>query len=1019
MNHHFCKRHLLSALIAMPVMIGMAQQVSHEEAAAVARQHFLTRSAQSGHRAPMRQEVRPRMVYAEEAAGTTAFYVFDNENAGGFIIVGGDAAVRPVLGYTDTGHFSIDSIPDNMRAWLEQLHADVCRAQQHDTAPYEATAWQARARAATRQSVQPLLKTQWGQSTPYNNAIAREEGKTSKFVTGCVATAMAQVMNYHQCPQTHGTGSHSFKRGYQSGAVTFAADFEHTTYDWAHMRNLYKNQTYTEAEAQAVAQLMYHAGVSVDMQYGYGSSGAYSADVVSALIKYFGYDKSTYEAQRSGYTDRGWEDLIYNELAHQRPVLYAGGDYQDRGAHEFVCDGYDATTDLYHFNWGWEGYCDGYYAITGVEGTGVLQPNGNGIGGAGEGSAYTRGQSAVIDALPDHGGSYHSVIETDSFSPTVDHMRLDSAYLFAGRHNFDCGFWVYNRTPYDIEYVELGLAFRNLETGEILAPVCTTQLGSSLKPNWPPQHWWPDFSCNPVTDDGDYELLPLYRLSADAKWEQVSYQFRLPRFKIIGYRSDVKHDVEFEISDYTVVERRQLQITHKAPYNGTLTYTSSDPTVATVDKNGIVTGVKEGRATISVKVTENLYFNGSVQQFDVTVTPFERYDITFSISDDIWGPLTPYQVGDTMRVLMNADYHGKVTYASSDETTATIDANGFIRAINDGETIITAIGEQTDDYNRTVAQMKLIIKPLQPFGLELTNFRIKNRGYVTIDDFEWSVDVTKVSRTPSKNLKFGYSYATGEGGTHYSYSSLSITQGQTISRKFNLNYKFLEEEIEQLPTINIGFCGKDDDSWLGASSIPFEGMYSYEAHLCHNLPIAYTLQDEWGTICLPYEAKVPAGLKVYASHASIDGYLLLEEVDYIEMGTPYIVHGTPGSYAFEGPDVPYEEAAAQVGLLCGAVKDGMTLQAGDYVLEKKSGTWGFTKVASAKVGTSVDCYTAVVRLDATSDVYNQYNRLLVTSPSYGDTNGDGHIDVGDLVKMNMQKPQQATVGQLRQYILEK
>ena len=285
------------------------------------------------------------------AAGFTNLYIF-NANPG-FVVMAADDRVEPILGYSLTGTFVTDDMPDNVRGWLQGYDDEIQAAIDHRLSASSETAqkWHdlengVRApRAVT--VVAPLIQTRWGQGSPYNNYCP------SGCVTGCVATAMAQVMRYWNYP-TRGIGSHDYQYG-SYGHIS--ADFGATTYDWANMTNSYSSSS-TEVQRQAVAKLMSHCGVSVEMQYGPESGSNILRSSISMGL-YFNYSANYIE--KSKYPNESdWVTTLKQELDASRPILYAGS---GTGGHAFVCDGYD-NSDMFHFNWGWNGGSDGYFALS-------------------------------------------------------------------------------------------------------------------------------------------------------------------------------------------------------------------------------------------------------------------------------------------------------------------------------------------------------------------------------------------------------------------------------------------------------------------------------------------------------------------------------------------------------------------------------------------------------------------------------------------------------------------------------
>lgn len=313
----------------------------------------------------------------------TYYYVFNNGNSG-FIIVSGDDDTYPILCYSNSGTFDPNNIPPNVAKWLEGYKSQILFIVENKiSATAEITEqWAAlksgtynsplKIKGSALSSVSPLIQTKWSQ-TPYYNALCPQGS-----VTGCVATAMAQIMKFWNYPES-GSGFHSYNH---SNFGTLSANFGSTKYQWSAMPNVVNSSN------SAVATLMYHCGVSVDMNYG-PSSGANTLDVENALKTYFGYSSSVKGIYRKDYSDMEWIELLKTELNYSRPIQYAGTG--TGGGHSFVCDGYN-TNNFFHFNWGWSGNYDGYFSVN------SLNPGGLGTGG-GNGQ-YNSNQRAIIGIQP-------------------------------------------------------------------------------------------------------------------------------------------------------------------------------------------------------------------------------------------------------------------------------------------------------------------------------------------------------------------------------------------------------------------------------------------------------------------------------------------------------------------------------------------------------------------------------------------------------------------------------------------
>ena len=318
------------------------------------------------------------------ATGFSNVYVFTTENS--FVLMAADDRVQPILGYSLNGQFDIENMPDNKRAWIEEYTHEIQYAIAHHTRASAEVTQQWRdlvegrpnaGRATT--AVSPLLQTQWDQFSPYNMLCP------GGSVTGCVATAMAQIMKYWNYP-SHGIGSHSYD---EPTYGVLSADFQSTTYDWNNMINNY-NSSYNNAQKKAVATLMFHCGVSVDMEYSTSGSGASTAAVAYALKTYFGYSDDAQHLSRSAYSDADWIALLKSELNNSRPIQYHGSG--SGGGHSFVFDGYN-NSNYFHVNWGWSGSCDEYYAVSNLN----PGPGGTGSGAYG---IYNDNQGAVVGIHP-------------------------------------------------------------------------------------------------------------------------------------------------------------------------------------------------------------------------------------------------------------------------------------------------------------------------------------------------------------------------------------------------------------------------------------------------------------------------------------------------------------------------------------------------------------------------------------------------------------------------------------------
>lgn len=316
---------------------------------------------------------------------TDAYYVF-NIGQTGFVIVSADDSFRPIVGYSNESTFPIENPSPEMMYYLDNLSQGRQAALRGSITPDRQVQaeWNALLNGEKMtprndlRSAFHLVQTRWNQNYPYNKFCPKAPGQGLPYA-GCVATAMSQVMNYWKYP-TQGFGHHSYNYG-EYGVIS--ADFSTATYDFDHML-LAVGELSPDEDSDPIAFFMYHCGVAVDMMYGTDGSGAYSEDVPEAIMKYFGYSNRCRIVYRDSYTLEGFQDILKDQFEMGWPCYYSGTDTEGNGGHAFVCDGYDEN-DMFHFNWGWSGSGDGYFAID------VLDVSGY---------AFNSGQAAVINYVP-------------------------------------------------------------------------------------------------------------------------------------------------------------------------------------------------------------------------------------------------------------------------------------------------------------------------------------------------------------------------------------------------------------------------------------------------------------------------------------------------------------------------------------------------------------------------------------------------------------------------------------------
>lgn len=306
-----------------------------------------------------------------------AYYVYNNNENNGFVVVSGDERTVPILGYSDKRAFESANVPEGLRFMLNQYAAEMESLDKNSVA-------KASAGSSREPVIYPILSTEWGQFAPFNFQCPQID--SYNCVSGCVATAMAQVMYYYQWPVTTSKSIPSYTKdesAYEALPIT--------SFDWDAMRFYYSKFETEETSRSnaAIAKLMRYCGQSVEMKYGINESSAYSRGEI--FVDYFRFSPRVRQLYRCDYSSSEWEAYIKNELAANRPIIFSGSDYY--GGHCFVCDGYEGG--YYHINWGWYGDGDGYFLLS------LLNPGDNYSCSIEEEEGYNKWQRIIIGLEPD------------------------------------------------------------------------------------------------------------------------------------------------------------------------------------------------------------------------------------------------------------------------------------------------------------------------------------------------------------------------------------------------------------------------------------------------------------------------------------------------------------------------------------------------------------------------------------------------------------------------------------------
>ena len=503
-------RCCLAVLLLLPTLSLCAGSVSEAEA----RQKVQTFLQQRGKKtSSQRVKLMKKGRRTGAPASSVGYYLFNLGETDGFVIVSGDDRTTAILGYADSGSIHEDDMPDGLRYLLEGYEEQIANIPDEVEAPLQ---------TSSRAPIGPLIKTNWNQGNPYNNLCPMIDGE--HVVTGCVATSMAQVMFYHKCPATdcscapipaYSTNTlNSAKEEIELAIPALGA----TSFDWKNMISNYEsgdNVVGTAEEQLAVAKLMQYCGSSIEMMYGLknnGGSSAYNEAIPFALKTYFGYDGGISHAYRKNYSYEAWVNLIYNELAAERPVILGGQSMG--GGHSFVCDGYD-TGDYFHMNWGWGSNGDGYFQLS------VLQPRKYGFGGRSSLDGFSFGQDVVFGIQPPVDGNtdYCMSLEglhlggSDATLSSKTYSRTSSTDDFTGISiYYDVWNYYYGSNSFDV-----ALQLQDA-SGNVVQTFDTHETDAMA--------WNDNYSATPVVSipstvaDGTYYIKVMSRLRDAGSWQE-------------------------------------------------------------------------------------------------------------------------------------------------------------------------------------------------------------------------------------------------------------------------------------------------------------------------------------------------------------------------------------------------------------------------------------------------------------------------------------------------------------------
>lgn len=709
------KSLLLLFMLLMCSIVLNAQPRNGEEALEVARQFLSqqifssTARAQSLDPKPLELVlVQPSLVekrIANRAALNTGhasgFYIVNDESCQRFVIVSGDSRQVDILGFSDRNTFDVDNVPCALEMLLSQYDEEFEQLQKKGCySPAQAS------RRAI--SVNPLVTTAWDQGNNdsywvgenvYNKFCPMDGSKRS--VTGCVATAMAQILYTHKQPYSLANKTVSYTT--ESHGIELNENMSSIPLNWGDMLNSYKNKTSSKAQRDAVGYLMYACGLAVHMDYLSSGSGAADNNVPYALKEYFGYNDNMVYCERDYYTKEEWEDIIQNELQAGRPILYGGVNPLNNAGHAFVIDGCDSN-GTYHINWGWGGKDNGYFVLS------TLNAD----------NYYVSEQDMVIGISPSNVGTTTEQFFAESFSMNSLSFKIGSSVLgkivepvcqcapVATTSTYGANKWTGNTgiAVFDTDFNLIKEYKWKNGTQETQIYGMGTYYNSNQVPV--------TFDSNTFKDGKEYYIAPYAKginsstvtrmrtKNGASDWYLAKVSGNTVTLTLMGTPSGgggggssttvYVTGITLSQTAATLAVGQSLQLTSTiTPSNATdktVSWTSSNTSVATVTSEGYVVAKAAGSATITCSANDG---SGKKATCSITVTSNDPGVAVTSVRVAPWS--VTLKVGRTKQltpqITPNDATNKTVTWTSANPSVASVSSTGLVTAKSEGVTIIT------------------------------------------------------------------------------------------------------------------------------------------------------------------------------------------------------------------------------------------------------------------------------------------------------------------------------------------